>query len=142
MKKEGIFREKSIERIQSPENLNDYVRVTNPGVWLLLIGMIALLAGAVVWGVFGRLDTVLRVDTHVVGGNTVCYVDEAYIESIREGMTVKLDDKTGSIGKVGGKVENGAGYECEIITQDELADGLYVGEILLESRSPISFVLN
>ena len=142
MKKEGIFRKKSLERIQSPENLNEYVRVTNPGVWLLLGGMIALLLGAVAWGIFGRLDTVLRVDTHVFEGRAVCYVDEAYIDSIRKGMTVQLDEKTGKIGEIGGEEENGAGYACEIVTDEALADGLYVGEILLESRSPISFVLN
>ncbi len=26
-----IFRKKSIERVSSPEQLNDYVRVSNPG---------------------------------------------------------------------------------------------------------------
>ena len=29
-----IFREKSLERVESPEQLNDYIRVASPGVWL------------------------------------------------------------------------------------------------------------
>ena len=54
-KKEGVFREKSLERISEPEQLHDYIRVTSPGVWLVLIAVIVLLAGVMVWGVFGKL---------------------------------------------------------------------------------------
>ena len=28
-----VFRQKSVERIASPEQLQDYMRVTTPGVW-------------------------------------------------------------------------------------------------------------
>ncbi len=31
-----LFREKSIESIESPEALNDYLRVTSPSIWLIL----------------------------------------------------------------------------------------------------------
>ena len=31
-KEQKIFREKTIERISSPEQLTDYLRVTNPGI--------------------------------------------------------------------------------------------------------------
>ena len=54
-KSEGVFREKSLERISEPEQLHDYIRVTSPGVWLVLIAVIVLLAGVLVWGVFGKL---------------------------------------------------------------------------------------
>ena len=29
-----LFRQKSIDRVSSPEQLQDYMRVTNPGVWM------------------------------------------------------------------------------------------------------------
>ena len=29
-----LFREKSLEKVSSPEQLNDYIRVSNPGVWI------------------------------------------------------------------------------------------------------------
>ena len=41
--KQSIFREKSIERIESPEKLNDYLRVTSPAVWIVLAAMIQLI---------------------------------------------------------------------------------------------------
>ena len=42
---EQIYREKSLERIASPEELNDYLHVTNPAVWLIMAAVIILLAG-------------------------------------------------------------------------------------------------
>ena len=44
-KKASLFREKNLERIETPEKLNDYLRVTSPGVWLLLGTVIAVLIG-------------------------------------------------------------------------------------------------
>ena len=47
-----IFRKKSLDRISSPEQLNDYIRVANPGIWMILAAVIILLAGVCVWGIF------------------------------------------------------------------------------------------
>ena len=40
-----IFRQKSMEKISSPEQMNDYIRVSNPSVWMILAAVIVLLAG-------------------------------------------------------------------------------------------------
>ncbi len=52
----GIFREKSLERVSSPEELNDYIRVTTPSVWLVLAALVILLAGMLAWSVFGTVE--------------------------------------------------------------------------------------
>ena len=52
----SIFREKSVTRVSSPEQLNDYIRVSTPAVWLVLSAMILLLIGVIAWGCFGRLE--------------------------------------------------------------------------------------
>ena len=51
----GIFREKSMERVSSPEALNDYIRVTTPSVWIVLLALVILLAGMLAWSVLGRV---------------------------------------------------------------------------------------
>ncbi len=43
-----LFRKSSIERVSSPEQLNDYIKVSNPGVWMILAAIIALLIGVCV----------------------------------------------------------------------------------------------
>lgn len=52
----GIFREKSIKRVSSPEQLNDYIRVTSPSVWIVLIALVVLLLGMLAWSVLGRIE--------------------------------------------------------------------------------------
>lgn len=52
----SIFREKSMERVSSPEQLNDYLKVTTPSVWLVLLALVILLAGILAWSVFGTVE--------------------------------------------------------------------------------------
>ena len=58
MERAHLYRESSLDRIQSPEQLNDYLRVTNPSVWVLLTAVILLLAGLLVWGSMTYIDSV------------------------------------------------------------------------------------
>lgn len=37
-----VFRKKSLERMSSPEQLGDYIRVANPGIWLIMAAVILL----------------------------------------------------------------------------------------------------
>ena len=41
--KKEIFRKKSLERVSSPEHLNDYLHVTSPAVWVVLTSVIGYL---------------------------------------------------------------------------------------------------
>ena len=56
MAEKSIFRDKSLERISTPEQLNDYIKVTKPSVWVVLIATILLIAGALVWAIFGKIE--------------------------------------------------------------------------------------
>ena len=50
-----IFRQKSIDRISSPEQLHDYIKVSSPSAWFVLTAIIVLLVGVLVWGIFGTI---------------------------------------------------------------------------------------
>ena len=52
----SVFREKSIERVNQPEDLDDYIRVTTPSVWVVLIAIVLVLAAILGWMVFGTVD--------------------------------------------------------------------------------------
>ena len=56
MEGKSIFRKKSLDRLTSPDQLNDYIRVTTPSVWLILIATLILIAGVLIWAVFGRIQ--------------------------------------------------------------------------------------
>ncbi len=48
MKRE-IFNQKSMERFSAPEQMNDYLRVTTPALWVILAAVILLLAALFLW---------------------------------------------------------------------------------------------
>lgn len=53
----SIFRKVSLERLSSPEQLDQLMQVTNPIGWIALGAMGVLLAAAVTWGFTGSIPT-------------------------------------------------------------------------------------
>ena len=96
-KKTSLFREKNLERLESPEQLNDYLRVTSPGVWLVLAACIVLLAGFVLWGIFGRIDTTLKLAVTASDGRVVCYVPYNELEKVAQRGEVTINDRAYAI---------------------------------------------
>ena len=52
-----LFRKKALERLQSPEQLDQLLTVTSTRSWLALLSLCALAAAAVVWGILGNVAT-------------------------------------------------------------------------------------
>ena len=50
-----IFNQKSLARISGPEELNDYVRVTTPSVWIVLAAILLLVLGILGWSILGTV---------------------------------------------------------------------------------------
>ena len=134
-----LFRKKSLDKIKSPEALNDYVQVTSPGVWLLLAAAVALLVGALIWSVFGHAESRLSTSVVVENGIAVCTVADEIIEP---DMPLRVDGKELTVLDVGYDNDTGR-LLCTIRAEaDGLADGVYDAELVLESVKPISFVVN
>lgn len=152
-----IFRKKSMDRISSPESLNDYIKVAGPGTWLMLGAIILLLIGACCWGVLGRLQTTVQTVAVSEEGRTVCYVVEDDISSVTENMKIAIDgieyEITGISDMPVQLREEDAYllhvlaledkvwvYECTI--GEAIPDGIYQGVITTDSVSPLSFITN
>ena len=163
-----VFRQKSLDRLESPEQLNDYIRVMNPGIWFLIAGIIVLLIGTCVWGVFGKIGEI-NIDsavTIVENGTLKCYIDEYSLpdEDLPEAATIKV----ASLGANSQKYqEYGAeNFEWTVLpTEDpeemklleqvgyvpgekvlvlsvacELSDGLYSADVSFAGMAPISLL--
>ena len=126
-----IFRKKSLNKIKSPEDLNDYVRVANPGIWMVLVAVIVLLIGVCIWGVFGRIETKIPARIVAENGAIVCTVENT--DKIKAGMTVEANETEGKVVNA----DNG-----KVTVEISLPDGVYEGSIITESLKPISFVFN
>ena len=153
-----LFREKSLEAVESPESLNDYLRVTSPGVWLVLAAVIALLIGAILWGIFGHIKTTTQVAVSVENGKSVCYVPYDKAEGVLSNGVVTLDGVEYPLSSAGD-------YEVIVLNADAsmrllragslsvgdpvvvvptdtgLPDGVYSGVAVTEDLRPISLLL-
>lgn len=57
-----IFRKKALEKLASPEQLDQLMAITTPRGWLILLGLGSLLAMVVVWSVFATIPTTVSGD--------------------------------------------------------------------------------
>ena len=158
--KNNLFREKSIDRISSPEQLNDRIRVANPGVWLLLTGILLILVGICVWGIFGRLNTQLTVGAATEQGRTICYVKEENHNQVARGMTVTTEGGTSVVEDIALQpLRVDAGFPAYLCHVGSLSEGEWVyavtlkdplgeegsifsADIVTESIAPVWFVMN
>lgn len=158
--KDSFFRKASIEKISSPEQLNDYIKVSNPSVWVILGAMIILLSSVCVWGFYGSLNTVISINGIVKDGILTCYIDEKDIDKIKEGMLVKVGDFDGKINFIEsvpkskktleGELDEYQAYKLSLkewnykllIDAAQVEDGIHPASIVLEAVKPMSFILN
>lgn len=56
-KPKGIFRQASLDRLASPEQLDQLIQVTSPRAWVALAAIGGLLFAALLWGIFGNIPS-------------------------------------------------------------------------------------
>ncbi len=154
----NVFREKSMERVSSPEQLNDYIKVSNPAVWMIISSVIILLIGICVWGVFGRLNTVIKTGGVCQNGVACCYVKEADVAKIKAESTVSVNGKDYSVTSMSKTpIKAGENVDPYILHLGNIGDNDWVYEVFfnaplnndkyemnitVDSVSPMSFILN
>ncbi len=125
MEQEQLYRKGSLERIRSPEQLNDYLRVTNPSVWLLLTAVILLLAGLLIWGSFTYIDSVATGTAQVSEGSmTLRFDDPTLAQAVEVGMPVTIGETSAEILSLG-QDEQG----LFALGKTELPDGQYEASV-------------
>ena len=157
-KQKSIFRDKSLDRLSSPESLNDYIRVTTPSVWLILGAIIIFLVGVCVWGIFGTLDETVPTAAISKNGQVSCFVSENDFKRVSVGMNVEIQGENYNITELNyTPVMLNAGqddYEIyllgmessmwayELKTDAKISDGIYDGKITVGKITPASFITN
>lgn len=147
--KESIFRKESLEKINSPGQLNRYIRVADPGVWLLMGAIVALLLGAIAWGIFGTIETTAPASVASTVDSYVCSVNASY--GVQPGMTVRAGGEEGSIvAEISMQEAMSLPTDTPMPENDlaffraefaSLPEGIYEAEVVVERITPISFVI-
>lgn len=134
-----LFREKSIKRISSPENLSEYLRVTTPAMWVILTGVAIVLAGLLIWSRFVVINS-YAYGTGVVkdGILTVTYEDQYFARNLNDDMLVTIGDASMPIDTVG-KDEKGHTIS---VSHTSFPDGEYEAKACYKQTTVISMLFD
>lgn len=73
----ALFRKESMERVSSPEQLNDYLHVTSPAIWIVLAAVILLIGSLFVWSSVTAVESYAGGMAEVRGGVLTLTFDDA-----------------------------------------------------------------
>jgi len=87
----NLFRKSSLESIHSPEELNEYIRITSPSVWVVMIGCLILIVAVLVWAFYGSIPNTVKARGIVFPENGVTEIIPVMGGRISD-MRVKVGD--------------------------------------------------
>lgn len=91
----GFFRKAALEKLSTPEKLDQLIKVTSPKGWIALLTIAIALGTGIAWSFFGNVKTKLNVVGVLLGGE----IHEVVATS--QGQLISLDVNIGDIIKEG-----------------------------------------
>ncbi|AZA58241.1 NHLP bacteriocin system secretion protein [Chryseobacterium shandongense] len=116
----SFFRKSALEKLSTPEKLDQLIKVTGPKAWIALLTIALALGVGITWSVFGRVKTKLDVVGVVLGG------DVHEVVSTAQGQLVELKVA------IGDKVKKGD--IIATIQQPELSQQIEDAKAVLADR--------
>ena len=134
---QSLFRKKTVDKISSPEQLTEYLKVTSPRMWIILAAVIMVLLAVIVWGFIGRMETVKDVKVIVTAGRArIVTLDSSELE---RGMLLRIDGQEFTVnGTVSDEFDRPVG-----LATVTLPDGSYDGTVVIgQTRAVLSLFGN
>ena len=147
-----VFRQKNMDQISSTDELHDYMHVTSPKLWMILSVILVLIIGFIVYASTITMENSIQVPAVVKyesgdGANEemdiILTIPDHYKDVIKVNMDVRIADETGYIGAM--LMLGDGDTEAAVFLDDEyrkLPRGNYNATVVIETISPISFLLN
>ena len=145
-----VFREKSLDRIKSPDDMRDYMHISSPRLWMVLSAILALLIGFVIFAIAARVENTVSGQAQVI---TFSDTEEPITTIVMElpaetkdmvdvGMEFRINGQIGVVSLV--YSDQNATFAAAKLNDPTilLKDGIYDAEIVLERISPLSFLVN
>lgn len=130
---------KGATRLSSPEQLSDYLRVTNPQIWVLLAAVILLLVGLLIWSNVATIESYATGSAVASSGELVIAFDNpTQASQVQPGMMLEVGDTETEILTVG--VDNDGKVVAS--AQANIPDGAYDVRVGYNTMQVISMLLN
>jgi hypothetical protein len=96
-----LFRRESRERISSPEDLYDYIRVNNPRIWTILLALFFLAAAGVFWVFTAVIPLTVSLKARWIGpGRYIAFVSPELGAELKPGMAARIGQRQGELASV------------------------------------------
>jgi hypothetical protein len=96
-----LFRRESRERVSSPEDLYDYIRVNSPRMWTILLALFFLASAGVFWVFTAAIPLTVSVKARRTGpGYHIAFVSPELGAELKPGMSVRIGKRQGAIASV------------------------------------------
>lgn len=152
MEQKKIFRQASVDRVSSPEQLDKYIKVITPGAAVTLLCLVCLVCGGLVWGIFGKIPVTANapgVFYSSPGGNlsdeVVCSVQEETAFKLKVGMEVQISPNQASREKYGfiyGTVKAIDIYPASVNDIVEIVRNEELAKNLIEQQSGVKVIIS
>jgi len=129
------------DKVSTPGQLQDYIRVTNPAVWLILAAVVVLLTGFVIAAIFAKIETTVDVITEVSNGVATFELKktDTNASKLKEGMVVRFPTQN-----VSSKISTLDYYDEGVIATVlvNVPNGKCAAVVVIDVVSPVSFIIN
>ena len=117
----SIFNKRATEKLRSPDDLDKYVRVTNPSIWVVLVASVAILVGLLAWGVFGSVTTSVDCLGVVCDDEAMCFLSAEDVAHVNVGDVANFGGTTLVVSEVA-RVPSSEYEVWDLLQSDYLAD--------------------
>lgn len=151
MENKSVFRKEALARISSPEQMEDYMQVASPRLWMILSAIIALLIGFVIFASTATMENVMQVQADVTTDTMedgtkysliVFDIPQGMDDVLKIGMPLRIGENEGQIAVFYRTTEDNKAGGVLNDTSIMLLEGSYDVEVVTETTTPISFLLN
>ncbi|UKB83903.1 NHLP bacteriocin system secretion protein [Chryseobacterium sp. MEBOG06] len=161
----GFFRKSALEKLSTPEKLDQLIKVTGPKAWIALVTVFIALGTGICWAVFGTVKTKLNaigvvlggevhevvatsqgqlvklhvgIGDHVKKGDVIATIQQPDLYQQIEDAKAVLSDRKFEMGKLMAYGNQGSHLEGQLISQNRVS---IQGEIEAEKKK-LAFLYN
>ena len=134
-----LYRKKVMDRLSSPEQLNDYLHITRPAVWVVIAAILLLIIGGIIWSSVTYINSVVNGTAEVRGGHmTVTFDDDQFAQNVQAGLDVTVGDTKSTILSVGWNPDGSLFATADT----SLADGTYPASVSYRRTQILQLLFN
>lgn len=90
---DNLFRKESLEQIKSPEQFDQYIKVSNPSIWIVIGAILLLIIGGGIWIMSVQIPVSVELIGISTGNDVLCFIsnEEMKILTVGQNVTVTSD---------------------------------------------------